>query len=249
LKAIISDLHGNLAALRAVLADIQAKNIDEIICLGDVVGYGPNPRECLDLAADFALTIQGNHDEAIFLEPRDFNVRAEMALEWTRDRLFEDESSKGNQRLQFLQALPKTHANGSAFLVHGSPRKPVREYIFPRDVTMNRGKMTKIFELIQSHCFVGHTHLPGVFTQDFKYYHPADLLKGIYLLDPKQKAVINVGSVGQPRDEDPRASYATFDGDAVVFRRVEYDVEETVRQIYEASGLDNSLADRLKVGL
>jgi len=247
LIAIISDIHSNLEALEAVLEDIAARKATEILCLGDIIGYGPNPMECLDLVRKHATTvIKGNHEEAALSQPVDFNAKAASAIKWTRERI--DESPPGDARtnLQFIEGLAETHLDNGLLLVHGSPRQPTRDYVFPRDIRDSR-RMGELFELIEHYCFSGHTHIPGVFTEG-GYDHPNDMtLKGIYLLD-EQKAMINVGSVGQPRDGDPRACYCTFDGDSVVFRRVAYDVQKTVRKIYANRRLDNSLGDRLAEG-
>jgi len=255
--AIISDIHSNLPALEAVLEDIQARHIDRILCLGDIVGYGPNPRECVARATRFALTTMGNHDEAVFHSHKteEFNLRAEMALEWTRDELSRDGSeAQVAGRFQYLRDLPVTDEREidgvPVLLVHGSPRRPLREYIFPRDVR-NQEKMREIFSRFRQLCFVGHSHVPGIYCEDLTYIHPSELefLK-IYHFDDGQKAIINVGSVGQPRDNDPRACYVTLtdEADAIVFRRVDYDVEKTRNLIYQAPGLDNSLGDRLLEG-
>lgn len=255
--AIISDIHSNLAALEAVIEDIQSRNIERVLCLGDVVGYGPQPRECVALCRKLGLTIMGNHDEAIFHSHKteQFNLRAEMAIEWTREQL----SKEGTQqevaeRFDFLRGLPVTEERSidgvPLLFVHGSPRKPLREYIFPRDIE-NTEKMREIFSLIRGLCFVGHSHVPGIYTEDLTYTHPSQLeLLKIYHFEERQKAVINVGSVGQPRDNDPRACYVTLtdEADAVVFRRVRYDVEKTRKLIHETPGLDNSLGDRLVEG-
>ena len=255
--ALISDLHSNLAALEAVLEDILARKIEHVICLGDTVGYGPNPRQCVDLVRDLDIVLMGNHDQAIFESHRteEFNVRAESAIEWTRNELSHGPSQQeATARLDFLRGLEpvklQTVGETPVLLVHGSPRRPVREYVFPRDIR-NESKMRDIFSRFDRLCFVGHSHVPGIYTEDLTYTHPSELefLK-IYHFEEGSKTLINVGSVGQPRDGDPSASYVTLtdDADAVVFRRVEYDVERTRRQIHEAAGLDNSLGDRLLLG-
>ncbi|MFC1805622.1 metallophosphoesterase family protein [Planctomycetota bacterium] len=255
--AIVSDIHSNLAALEAVIEDIEARSCERILCLGDVVGYGPNPSACVDLLRRCEIVTMGNHDEAIFhsRKTEEFNLRAEMALEWTRDELAKGANeSEVEARFEFLRSGEESHQveidGMPVYLVHGSPRRPLREYIFPRDVR-NREKMRAIFELIPHLCFVGHSHVPGIYSQDLVYTHPSDLefLK-IYHFDDDEKAIVNVGSVGQPRDSDPRACYVTLtdEADAVVFRRVKYDIERTREQIYRISGLDNSLGDRLVEG-
>ncbi len=242
--AILSDVHGNLAALEAVLDDLYARKVERIVCLGDLIGYGPQPVECVELATKFDVVLMGNHEEAVLTEAVDFNLRAGMAVNWTRERVASEPG--GQQRMDFLRNLSKECREQDRLFVHGSPRDPTREYIFPRDAR-NSEKMQAIFEKVPKLCFVGHTHVPGVFTESEGYQHPTQLLKGIYLLG-EEKAVINVGSVGQPRDEDPRACYVTFNEDAVVFRRVPYDVNRTASLIYQSKGLAKSLGDRLKVG-
>jgi len=254
--AIISDTHGNLAALEAVLEDIQSRRCDRILCLGDLVGYGPNPGECVDLLRECEITVMGNHDEAIFQSGKteEFNLRAEMALEWTRKELTRGSEAEVAARFAFLREAPERReleVDGMPlYLVHGSPRRPLREYVFPRDVR-NREKMRAIFDLVPHLCFVGHSHVPGIYAEDLTYTHPSDLefLK-IYHFEDDEKALVNVGSVGQPRDSDPRACYVTLtdEADAVVFRRVKYDIEQTRERIYKTSGLDNSLGDRLVEG-
>lgn len=248
--AIISDIHSNLEAFQAVLADIHTRKISDIICLGDLVGYGANPRECIDLAQQSnKVTLRGNHDEAILHDAKDFNLRAEAALVWTREQLYSggQNTKDRRRRLDFLASLPSVYEDSDLLFVHGSPRIPMRDYVFPRDIRL-KGKMDEIFGKIKRYCFCGHTHIPGVFTLNRKYIHPEDLLGGVYILDEDSKALINVGSVGQPRDSDRRACYCTFDGDSLVFRRVQYDAHTTAQKIRETAGLDSSLADRLLAG-
>ena len=252
MRAILSDIHGNLEALRAVLADIDARGIDTIYCLGDVIGYGPDPCACIDLVAErCALTLLGNHDQASLFDPEGFNKTAERAIFWTRRTL--ETSRGGDKRFEFLGELPRTVSEpgvntgleGDLLFVHGSARNPLNEYVFPEDI-YNGPKMGKIFALVGKHCFQGHTHIPGVFSEELDFLSPLDL-DGKYDLGDG-KALVNVGSVGQPRDGDPRASYVTLDGSAVEFRRVEYDHRETAAKIYDTPELDNYLGDRLANG-
>jgi len=248
--AIISDIHSNQEALLAVLKDIHERSVEDIYCLGDITGYGPNPRECVDLIQQHAgVTIRGNHDDALFNGgASDFNLRAEGALNWARKKLFSNNQLPRDRerRITYLKNLPETHEEGDLMFVHGSPRMPLRDYVFPRDVRLKQ-KMQEIFSKIKRYCFVGHTHIPGVFTPNGVYRHPDDLVGGIYILD-EPKALINVGSVGQPRDSDRRACYCTFDGDSLVFRRISYDARTTMKKMYEIEQLDNTLADRLLAG-
>jgi predicted phosphodiesterase len=134
-QALISDIHGNLEALTAVLADIAKQSVDEILCLGDVVGYGPNPCECLDLVMKKCrLTIMGNHDQAALFDPEGFNPVALRAIYWTRDRLDDPAGGRAaavNKRWDFLSELPKQRTEGQIMFVHGSPKDPTNEYVFP----------------------------------------------------------------------------------------------------------------------
>jgi diadenosine tetraphosphatase ApaH/serine/threonine PP2A family protein phosphatase len=247
LLALISDIHSNLAALEAVLADIKAQGAERIYCLGDVIGYGPQPRECIDLAAQWEFCLMGNHDYAVFLEPTGFNTAAERAVFWTREALDAEPASEARlRRWEFLADLGVHKFEDNVLFVHGSPRRPLHEYIFPDDPQMNMEKMAAIFDRIPSACFVGHTHMPGVFTEDYRFLVPAELDHHMEL--GERRVVINIGSVGQSRDRDPRACYVLLDGKRVVWRRVEYDVQATARAILEAPGLDNFNALRLRDG-
>ena len=255
--AVVSDIHSNLEALSAVLADVEKRGVKTIYCLGDVIGYGPNPRECLDLVIQKTKwCVLGNHDYAVFYEPTNFNYGAEQASFWTRFYLeAEQNTSQRNRRWSFLGELPmrrtlKTKLSTNTTLidfVHASPRKPVNEYIFPDDVYTNPLKVRILFEQVSHICFVGHTHLPGVFLDEPDFYGP-DELNNVYPITEKEKAIINIGSVGQPRDRDNRASYVYVEGNEVHFVRLEYDVETTAKKIEAIEELDNFQAERLREG-
>ncbi|MCI0631913.1 MAG: metallophosphatase family protein [Phycisphaerales bacterium] len=210
--AIISDIHANLEALQAVFNHIDTQNVDRIICLGDILGYGPNPVECVDLIAERCeWSLMGNHDFGALYEPTNFNQAAEQAAYWTRAQ-FEKETDqvKAAKRWEFLGRLRVRVSFGDFLCVHGTPRRPINEYLFPEDAINSPVKMQQIFERIDKYCLVGHTHVPGVFTDEPDFYPPDDL-EGRYRLNNGEKAIINPGSVGQPRDMDPRASYAILD--------------------------------------
>ncbi len=255
--ALISDIHSNLEALTAVLEDIERRGVERIVCLGDVVGYGPQPKECLDLVTDRAeVTLMGNHDFAVLYEPNKFNIGAEAACFWTRRQLEEEpDASRRNARWERMGAFPVKHkaaaGDGEDALplafVHGSPRRPVNEYVFPDDVYNAPGKLQTLFDRFEGLCFVGHTHVPGVFLETPDFYSP-DELEGAFELRSARKALINVGSVGQPRDRDPRASYVVVDDEAVRFVRVEYDVESVMEKVFAVGELDDYLGTRLKEG-
>jgi len=252
--AIISDIHSNLEALTTVLADIEKRGIETIYCLGDVVGYAANPKECMDLVIEKATaSVIGNHDYAVLYEPTNFNLGAEQATYWTREALeAETETGKNNKRWKYLGAqqmrwtLEKELGGVKACLdfVHASPRRPINEYLFPDDVYTTPSKINALFERVKHICFIGHTHLPGVFLEDPDFYTPEEL-GGTYPLVENEKAIINVGSVGQPRDKDNRASYVYILDSEVHFVRLEYDYETAAKKIYETQQLDNFEGDRL----
>ncbi len=247
-RALISDVHANLEALREVLNDIRSQGVTEIYCLGDVIGYGPNPVQCLDEVRRMCkLTILGNHDQAALFDPDGFNPVALAAVYWTRDQL---ENAPGNQQIvnrrwDWLGELPRMHSDNGMLFCHGSPREPTNEYVFPEDV-YNQRKMDALFGRIEKYCFQGHTHIPGVFTQSGEFITPEDCNYSYRLTG--DKVMVNVGSVGQPRDGNPRSCYVILTDDSVLFRRVEYPFDETSRKIYAIPELDNSLGDRLKAG-
>jgi diadenosine tetraphosphatase ApaH/serine/threonine PP2A family protein phosphatase len=243
--AIISDIHANLEALNAVLDDVRGQDIARIYCLGDVVGYGPNPCECLDKVRDVELCLLGNHDNGALFDPDGFSHGAEQAIFWTRQQLENPETAGCQERWNFLAQLPRTFRDGPFMFVHGSARSPLDEYVFPEDV-YNQRKLERIFGFIQQYCFQGHTHVPGVFTESGRFYSPDDL-GGRYTLDD-QKLMINVGSVGQPRDSDPRSCYLVLRDREIEFRRVAYPLELTRQKILQTPELDDFLGDRLLVG-
>ncbi len=252
MKALISDIHGNLEALQAVLADIRQHNVDEIYCLGDVIGYGPNPCECIDKVMDCKMTLLGNHDQGAMFDPEGFNIPAERAIFWTRAQMESASESreKREARWEFLAERPRRHQEGHFLYVHGSARNPLNEYVFPEDI-YNQRKMDRIFALIDRYCFQGHTHVPGVFTEslpgeNYQFLSPEEM-DYVYQLEDR-KTMCNVGSVGQPRDGDPRACYVLLDDRTIRYRRVDYDMDKTIQKIYGVPELDNFLGDRLRDG-
>jgi predicted phosphodiesterase len=246
-RAILSDIHGNLEALEAVLGDIAAQGIQTIYCLGDIIGYGPNPRECVDQAMGFAACVLGNHDQGALFDPEGFSSGAERAIFWTRTQL-EDaggDVEQARRRWRFLCELPRQIREGSLLFVHGSARNPLNEYVFPEDI-YNPRKLTRIFTFIEGVCFQGHTHVPGVFTEDCRFLTPGEL-GNQYVLNGK-RTMINVGSVGQPRDGIFHASYVVLEENRIEFRRVAYPVETTIAKIHRVEELDRFLGDRLREG-
>ena len=237
--AVLSDIHGNLEALDAVLAD-AADRADALLCLGDVVGYGADPLACVErVAGRAAATIAGNHEHGVvgLLDLEWFNPYARAAAEWTRERLDDD-------HLRYLAALPLTAEVADATLAHASPRHPEEwDYLLSAEDGFNAfpAFATRL-------CFVGHTHVPGVWSLGSS--GPEYLVGAIELrLEHGRRYLVNVGSVGQPRDRDPRAAYALWDVERgrLEIRRVPYEVERAQRKIL-TGGLPRLLSDRLARG-
>lgn len=241
--AVLSDIHGNLPALEAVLAAV--KPYDAIWQLGDIVGYGPQPDEVVArLAAEGATGVRGNHDSAAIglLDTDAFNDDARTAVEWTADRI-------QPKTRDWLAALPLRAQNEPFTLVHGSPRDPTWEYVYSAGVA--RANMA-LFET--PHCLVGHTHVPLVFRQRGSKVEGVNVKEGMSLALGAERLVINPGSVGQPRDGDPRSSALLIDTDAgdgtatLAWHRVEYPIE-TVQKLMDQVGLPRRLSSRLQFGL
>jgi predicted phosphodiesterase len=245
-QAIVSDIHGNEVALHAVLADIESQKVDEVVCLGDVIGYGPKPRQCLASAMRYKLTLLGNHEEAVLFGAVGFNDKAKKAIDWTREELLSGGGDHDARQLwDFIGSLRKSEQEGDVAYVHGSPRDPTREYVFAQD-RFDQHKMNEIFASFDGRaCFLGHTHIPGVFEEDYSFRTPRDM-GDVYALG-KGKALVNVGSVGQPRDGDPRACYVIFDFETVRYRRVEYDLDKAVGD-FASTPLPAYLSRRLREG-
>jgi diadenosine tetraphosphatase ApaH/serine/threonine PP2A family protein phosphatase len=237
--AVLSDIHANLIALEAVLADVGT--IDAVWHLGDVVGYGPDPDGVVArLQAAGAIGVAGNHDLAAVggKEIDWFNPEAKAAMEWTRTRI-------SAETREWLAALPKTHREDGATLVHGSPRDPVWEYV--TSVPVARANLAVLESPIGLH---GHTHLPMAWANRDGRIEAIAPSPGSQLRLDGSAVLLNPGSVGQPRDGDPTASWLELDTDASVatWRRTPYDIEAVRRTMLDA-GLPGRLADRLRVGL
>ncbi len=247
MKAILSCIHGNLEALEAVLEDAIRHGADGIFSLGDVAGYGPDPRECLDLVLAWEIALLGNFDLAVLNDRPDWgSISAVDSLMYAQAQILAPVPNEqaAERRRAFLERLPRTARAGPFLFVHGSPRDP-DEYVFPEDIYSQK-KLAGIFAQVERYCLMGHTHIPGIFTQDMQFFNPAEI-DDTYRLDDR-KTLVNVGSVGQPRDGDWRPCYVLLDGDTIRFRRIEYDVDTTVQKIRQAKGLDEYLAHRLREG-
>lgn len=240
---ILSDIHANLTALSAVLED--AKPYDRVWCLGDIVGYGPDPNACVERLRELPglKCIKGNHDSAILgeIDKNAFNFEARASLEWLDSKL------KPHNR-RWLATLEERLKIEQFTLVHGSPRNPIWEYIM--DLSVARQNMSAFDTQL---CLVGHTHIPCVFKMD---EDEAITSTRLYAMSPEvlfklaHRAIINPGSVGQPRDHDPRSSYLMYDSTSgdYTYHRVAYDFEKVQERI-QAAGLPSRHGDRLASGL
>ncbi|MCC7012008.1 MAG: metallophosphoesterase family protein [Planctomycetes bacterium] len=249
--ALISDLHSNREALDAVLADIDARAIDAIYCLGDVVGYGPEPEYCVDLVRRRCkLTLLGNHDEALFRDASDFNPHARGAIDFTRERMQPAWYSGGERkaRWRYLKELPLTHSEGRFLFVHGSPRDPVREYVLSTDGFLNPDKLRAVFDSFEGIAVAGHTHHPGLHDENLRFHGLNGAEELTMELPPQRKFFVNVGSVGQPRDSDNRACYAVLEDGSVTWVRVSYNFQLTAEKIIRTGVLSEVLARRLAMG-
>ena len=251
MRAIISDVHSNIEALQAVLADIAQQGCHEILCLGDIVGYGPNPEECIDLIEKKCrFCLSGNHDYAVLTRAERFNPLAEEAVDYTRGVLKPATLSGGRKkaRWRFLESLPTRITEDDILYVHGSPRDDRNEYILESDIAFGMvDKIRQVFEMTPRLLFVGHTHYPGVIDPAFNFRHPDD--SGVvFELPADQKAIINVGSVGQPRDGNNRACYALVEGNRVTYRRVQYSYRMTMSKMTRVGPISQEAADRLEYG-
>ena len=253
--AIISDIHSNFDALVAVLEDISKKGISQIYCLGDVVGYGPEPRKCLEEVSKVCeVVLKGNHDEAALSAPIGFNPYARAAIEWTKkelDPVNHPEDPEVAELWKYLEGLPLTHERkeDSILFVHASPRDPLMEYILEKDAqSPPGGKLDQIFEaLSQNIAFVGHSHVPGIFFES-RRYTPA-IAEEFFPFPKDEKCIFNVGSVGQPRDYDFRACWVEVHPDGVIYHRVVYDAYKTFQKVKQTGKLHESLGTRLLIGV
>ena len=213
-----------------------------------MVGYGPNPRECIDLVMDCKLVLLGNHDQGAMFDPDGFNQSAERAIFWTRAQLEATNEARTvrEKRWEFLAERPRSHRENGYLYVHGSARNPLNEYVFPEDI-YNQRKMERIFALVEKYCFQGHTHVPGIFTENMQFFSPEDVEYASTSSTAARRCATSA-RVGQPRDGNRRACYVLLDDDTITFRRVEYDWTKTRDKIYAIPDLDNFLGDRLGEG-
>lgn len=237
---VISDIHSNLEALNAVL--LQMGSVERILCLGDIVGYGPNPNECVEIIRDKkALCVAGNHDKAVLgeIDMSHFPQDGQEAVIWTL-------SEMKKKNLDFLKSLPLEIRQDDFIGVHGSLKNQLHEYI-----TSVRESVPTFDIMDKTLCFVGHSHRPFIIQKDIKGDYDADVLKDGQEVDISNiyKAIINSGSVGQPRDGDPRASFCLYDsGKRIVkIKKVDYDIV-SVQDKMKKAGLSSDLIEILSTG-
>ena len=241
--AIISDIHSNLEALQTTLEHIKNEKVDKVVCLGDIVGYGPNPKECINLIKSIAgaEVLLGNHDAGIInkTDINEFNEYAKQAIEINKGLLSEEEE-------KYLSTLKEKHSETGILFVHGSPRDSLNEYLS----TMK--KLQENMDLFSERiCFVGHTHLPLVYVKTdlgTDYVENVENNQEIDILDDR-RYIVNAGSVGQPRDEDNRVCFLYYDTDEkkITYQRLKYDIE-SVKKRMKSIGLPGYLINRLNVG-
>jgi len=241
-RALISDIHSNLEGLQAVLDDARQQGVDEVICLGDVVGYGPQPLECAEelLALKSLTIVMGNHDAALAgkMDIKWFNANAVWAIEFARKNM-------AGRELAYVAGLPERVDNPEFTLVHGSPRKPLTEYMLSELQFADNAEAWTV-----SPCFIGHSHMPLYFREKPDSLPETDFLKPLTKISlASGRTMLNPGSVGQPRDGDPRAACGIYDTEKKTFElyRVFYDVDATQRLMSELR-MPALLSERLSFG-
>jgi predicted phosphodiesterase len=247
--ALISDIHGNLEALEAVLREIRHQGVDEVWCLGDIVGYGPDPIACADLVKkNCSLVLMGNHDWALLNTPVGFNTLATAMIYKTKEwmRITDESNEEDKERWNFLSQLPLSAERDGLLLVHASPRAELSEYILPSDVAHDPGKFEEIFSMVDHLCVVGHSHVPCCITEELELSTVRGEGFTVELDDCKR--IINIGSVGQPRDGDNRACFVTLNDELVRYTRVPYDYRRTMEKISKLGDEYQMLGYRLGLG-
>ena len=273
--AFVSDIHANLEALTAVLSDIQIRGVKKISCLGDIIGYGPDPIACMDIAMSFYTNLAGNHEAGVSLAAftETSSPVAKMSMSWTREQIKAHPNAK--RYWDFIRMLPGHVESESAGrridMYHGSPLDPLFDYVrhdnslyeflmlrLPKDLVGDsvvfldiqfRDIRRALFKAIEDVCFVGNTHVAGVLEEGQEWLFPKREIDEFKL--GKRKCYINPGSVGQPRDGNPKAAYAVLDGSRVTFYRVGYDVKKTHDKVMRSNIYGDMallLVDRLLTG-
>ncbi|MDP3791180.1 MAG: metallophosphoesterase family protein [Candidatus Omnitrophota bacterium] len=238
--AIISDVHGNLEAFESVLNALSEERIDSYLFVGDVVGYGANPKECVKLLKSLSpiVSVAGNHEWGVLgkTELSYFNEFAQAAILWTKKSVSSDE-------IEYFKSLPLVYEDEKMTLVHGTLNMPEEFYY----IIDTEDAYVALSQLKSPLCFVGHSHVPAIFASDHTKVECIERMD--IKIDSERKYIINAGSIGQPRDGDPRASFAVYDDEesTVEIKRVEYDIKKAQDKILKA-GMPPNLAYRLSEG-
>ena len=238
--AVISDIHGNLEAFESVLDAISKERVDSYLFVGDIIGYGADPKGCIKMlkSLDPAVAIAGNHEWGVIdkLDVSYFNDTARNAILWTKKAL-------DNSEIEYLRSFPLAYEDEKITLVHGTLNMP-EEFYYILDT---EDAYVTLSQMKSRLCFVGHSHVPGIFASDHtkvEYFERTDVK-----MDGERRYLVNVGSVGQPRDGNPAAAFAIYDDEelAIEIKRVDYDVKKAQDKILKA-GLPAELAQRLSEG-
>jgi predicted phosphodiesterase len=244
--AIVADIHSNGEALRAVFEDLRRREIKHVMCLGNIVGIGPEPGYCVDFVRKNCFTtLLGNLDYGIVHKTATCTESTARALAWARAIIESGDPDEAADRWKFFEKLPERFDKNGITFVHGSPRDPVSEFLFPEDVERNPAKIVDSFELFDKVLFVGHSHIPGVFQQNLTFESERSL-EGKFHYRRGTKVIINVGSVGQSRDGDNRACYIEINKNFMSWHRVSYDVDSVAKKIEETEALFSIVARRIK---
>ncbi len=246
--AIISDIHANREALTAALECILDMDPAHVVCLGDIVGYGPEPEWCVDAVRGACdITVCGNHEIALIYGAKNFTQAAVRSLTAHRQRLMPapESASENDERWGFLKQMSAREQIGDLLFVHGSPANPVYEYLRERDVRLQAyKKLARNFGHVPRMAFHGHTHVPGIITGDYSFWRPGDG-EDTFVAEPGMKLIVNCGSVGAPRDGDPRACFVTIEDNSIRFHRLRYDTATTIEKIRSDENCDQALAAML----
>jgi diadenosine tetraphosphatase ApaH/serine/threonine PP2A family protein phosphatase len=247
MDAIITDIHGNLEALDAVLGAIHEMRPSRIICLGDLVCYGPDSIECVRRSSEWDVTILGDWDATLLEHNHDeWNPTLNRHIEYVRNEF--GESSDADFLYATIRWYKHNYIESRIHFVHGTPRDK-REWVFPED-TYTPKKLNRIAEQFDKVCICGHAHINGIYRRqsdlEWEFVQPEP--GACYDIGIADKTIVTVGSVGQPRDDDPRASFATLDRNFVTFHRVAYDIEITANKIRANPNIDDLYGERLAFG-
>lgn len=254
MHAVLADIHGNLEGLTAVLEDVRSEGIQRVICLGDLIGFGPDPGACVEIAMGFETVLRGCFDHRLFDDLSGYNPTARGNMEHAVAQI--SAGLDGKRRMEFMRELPLTHEEDGLLYAHAFPADstwPYR-YLPNSEQRLDAAEASRYAEMVRpaidaatSPTFVGHSHQPSLIRADGFHCHARELAYNC-LIDPNTPCVIDVGAVGWPQDMDPRASYAIVDGETVRWRRVEYD-HHTTRAKMLKFPLPTALADfRLQAG-